>query len=74
VLARRVFDRIVEARADQDNEQWHLLIMQDLVQRTGVGQSPILHKAGLRQIGHDERTHKLGSLAHVRAPRFHQSA
>ncbi|MEW2355497.1 alternative oxidase [Spirillospora sp. NPDC029432] len=44
-LARRVFDRIVEARADQDNEQWHLLIMQDLVQRTGAKQSRVLHKA-----------------------------
>ena len=28
-LARRVFERIVESRADQDNEQWHLLILQD---------------------------------------------
>ncbi|MFI0354861.1 alternative oxidase [Actinomadura sp. 9N407] len=141
-LALRVFDRIVEARADQDNEQWHLLIMQDLVQRNGVRQGRLLHGALpwliaffyyhvswvlflvrpersyrlnaefedhaeheymsfvaehpeleseddpgtyaaeygryasvadlLRQIGHDERTHKLDSLAHVRAPRFHQ--
>lgn len=45
VLARRVFDRIVEARADQDNEQWHLLILQDLVQRNGIKQNWLLHKA-----------------------------
>jgi ubiquinol oxidase len=44
-LARRVFTRIVEARADQDNEQWHLLIMQDMVQRNGIRQNWLLHKA-----------------------------
>src|SRR5690242_14621616 len=32
-LARRVFERIVQSRADQDNAQWHLTILQDLVQR-----------------------------------------
>jgi ubiquinol oxidase len=44
VLARRVFERIVDARADQDNEQWHLLIMQDLIQRNGIKQNWLLHK------------------------------
>jgi len=43
-LARRVFERIVESRADQDNEQWHLLILQDLVQRRGLRQSFLLHR------------------------------
>jgi ubiquinol oxidase len=141
-LAKRVFHRIVEARADQDNEQWHLLIMQDLIQRTGIRQNWLPHTAMpwliaffyyhvswvlflvkpewsyklnaefedhaeheymtfvaahpelefqpdpgtyaieygryssvadlLRQIGHDERVHKLDSLANVPAPRFHQ--
>jgi ubiquinol oxidase len=37
-LATRVFDRIVTTRAEQDNEQWHLLILQDLVQRRGLRQ------------------------------------
>ncbi|TDE30204.1 hypothetical protein E1295_41140 [Nonomuraea mesophila] len=138
-LARRVFERIVEARADQDNEQWHLLIMQDLVQRSGGRQTWVLHKLApwliaffyyhvswvlflvrpdwsyrlnaefedhaeheymtfvaarpeldlvhdpgtyaaeygrhasvadlLRQIGHDERVHKLDSLESMREPR-----
>jgi ubiquinol oxidase len=45
VLAKRVIDRIVEARADQDNEQWHLLIMQDFVQRNGIKQNWLLHRA-----------------------------
>src|SRR6266487_2866815 len=44
-LARRVFERIVEARADQDNEQWHLLIVQDLIQRNGIKQNWLLHRA-----------------------------
>jgi len=138
-LARRVFERIVESRAEQDNEQWHLLILQDLVQRRGLRQSFLLHRLApwliaffyyhvswllfvirpewsyrlnadfedhaeheymayvaehpeletqpdpgsyaaqygqygsladlFRQIGHDERIHKLDSLANMRAPR-----
>ncbi|MDF5753937.1 alternative oxidase [Spongiactinospora sp. TRM90649] len=142
-LAKRVVGRIVEARSDQDNEQFHLLIMQDLVQRGGHRQNWLLHRAApwaisffyyhvswllflvkpelsyrlnaefedhaeheymnfvaenpelefqpapgtyaaeyghyasvadlLRQIGHDERVHKLDSLANLPAPRFHQS-
>jgi len=141
-LARRVFERIVESRAEQDNEQWHLLILQDLVQRRGLRQSFLLHRLApwliafffyhvswllfvvrpewsfrlnadfedhaeheymaylaehpeletqpdpgvyaaqygqygsladlLRQIGHDERTHKLDSLTNMRIPRFNQ--
>jgi len=43
-LATRVFDRIVQTRAEQDNEQWHLLILQDLAQRRGVRQSFIKHR------------------------------
>ncbi len=139
-LATRVFDRIVTTRAEQDNEQWHLLIMQDLVQRRGLRQSLLLHRLApwliaffyyhvswlllvirpqasyrlnaafedhaeheymayvaahselerqpdpgtyaaqygryasladlFRQIGYDERVHKLDSLAAMRAPRL----
>jgi hypothetical protein len=43
-LARRVFERITATRAEQDNEQWHLLILQDLVQRQGLRQSFLLHR------------------------------
>jgi hypothetical protein len=141
-LAGRVFERIVESRAEQDNEQWHLLILQDLAQRRGLRQSLLLHRLApwliaffyyhvswllfmirpewsyrlnadfedhaeheymsyvaehpeleaepdpgsyaaqygqhgsladlLRQIGHDERIHKLGSLVNMSAPRPHQ--
>jgi ubiquinol oxidase len=43
-LATRVFERIVQTRAEQDNEQWHLLILQDLVQRRGLRQSFLRHR------------------------------
>ncbi len=139
-LTTRVFERIVTTRAEQDNEQWHLLIMQDLVQRQGLRQSLLRHRLApwliaffyyhvswlllvirpqasyrlnaafedhaeheymayvaahpelerepdpgtyaaqygryacladlFRQIGHDERVHKLDSLASTRAPRL----
>ncbi|MET9344801.1 alternative oxidase [Nonomuraea sp. NPDC003804] len=139
-LAKRVFERIVEARSDQDNEQWHLLIMQDLIERDGMRQNWLLHKVApwfisffyyhvswvlflvrpeasyrlnaefedhaeheymtfvaenpelefmpdpgtyaaeygrhrsvadlLRQIGHDERVHKLDSLENLKSPRY----
>ena len=44
-LAKRVFERIVDARSDQDNEQWHLLIMLDFVQRQGMKQTWFKHRA-----------------------------
>ena len=36
--ARRIWDRIVEFRAQQDNETWHLLIMSELAERSGEKQ------------------------------------
>lgn len=35
-FARRVFDRVRESRHQQDNEQWHLLILEDLLARRGA--------------------------------------
>jgi Alternative oxidase len=142
-LAKRVFGRIVQTRAEQDNEQWHLLVLQDLAQRRGLKQSFVKHRLApwliacvyyhlswllflvapewslrlnadfedhaeheymryvaehpeletqadpgsyaaeygrydsiadlLRQIGHDERIHKLDSLVNMRHPRFHSA-
>jgi ubiquinol oxidase len=34
-LARRIFDRVHESRQQQDNEQWHLLILEELVDEHG---------------------------------------
>ncbi|MGH9064565.1 MAG: alternative oxidase [Acidimicrobiales bacterium] len=35
-LARRIHDRVVESRSQQDNEQWHLLVLEELIARAGV--------------------------------------
>lgn len=142
-LAARIVERIEDTRVQQDNEQWHLLIIEDLVRGQGLRQSFLRHRVApwiisfvnyhiswivflvkptlsyrlnaefedhaeheymlyvaehpelehepdpgtcadrygsygsvadlLRQIGHDERTHKLDSLANVDTPRFHEA-
>jgi hypothetical protein len=139
-FARRIFDRVHEARAQQDNEQWHLLILEELIEASGkretfiryrvlpqiiaflyyqlswllyvlhpawsyglnadfedhaeheyalfISENPELEDSpydGLfaeeyahfesmadlfRQIGYDERVHKLESLARMNEPRF----
>lgn len=38
-LARRVFDAMAEARAQQDNEAFHLLVMEELLAARGTKQS-----------------------------------
>jgi hypothetical protein len=35
VLARRIYERVRESREQQDNEQWHLLILEELISRSG---------------------------------------
>jgi hypothetical protein len=40
-LAGRIFERVVETRAQQDNEQFHLLILEELAQRQGLAR-PVL--------------------------------
>jgi ubiquinol oxidase len=35
-LARRIYDRVAESRVQQDNEQWHLLILEELIGREGA--------------------------------------
>jgi hypothetical protein len=35
-LARRIHDRIAESRSAQDNEQWHLLIIDELIANRGL--------------------------------------
>ena len=40
-MARGIHDRVVEARAQQDNEQWHLLILDELIASSGVVESRI---------------------------------
>jgi len=35
-LARRIFERVTESRMQQDNEQWHLLILEERIAREEV--------------------------------------
>jgi hypothetical protein len=42
-FARRIFDRVKESRIQQDNEQWHLLIIQELTGKRGVDENLFLH-------------------------------
>jgi hypothetical protein len=42
-LARRIHDRVAQARIQQDNEQWHLLILEELVASTGKKESRLLY-------------------------------
>jgi ubiquinol oxidase len=43
-FARRVFERVKESRIQQDNEQWHLLILEDLTDRKGVRESFVWYR------------------------------
>jgi hypothetical protein len=43
-FARRVFDRVKESRHQQDNEQWHLLILEEWAHRKRIPQSFLLHR------------------------------
>jgi ubiquinol oxidase len=43
-FARRIFDRVNESRHQQDNEQWHLLILEELVEASGKRESFIRYR------------------------------
>lgn len=38
-VARRIFDRVTESRNQEDNEQWHLLMLEELIARQHVSES-----------------------------------
>jgi ubiquinol oxidase len=44
-FARRIFEYAREARAQQDNEQWHLLIVEELAKKHGEARSWLLFRA-----------------------------
>ncbi|MDE2058439.1 MAG: hypothetical protein KGL31_14180 [candidate division NC10 bacterium] len=43
-FARRVFDRVKEARDAQDNEMWHLLILEELTHARGIKENVLLYR------------------------------
>ena len=43
-FARRIFEFIEEARHQQDNEQWHLLILEEMTQKKGIRENFFLYR------------------------------
>ena len=43
-FARRIFERVHESRQQQDNEQWHLLILEELVDQSGRRESFVRYR------------------------------
>lgn len=43
-FARRIFDRVQESRQQQDNEQWHLLILEEWVYTRQIRENFLLHR------------------------------
>ena len=43
-FARRVFEFVRESRAQQDNEQWHLLILEEMIHKRGVRENFFLYQ------------------------------
>lgn len=43
-FARRIFEFVKESRSQQDNEQWHLLILEELVQNRSIRESLFWHR------------------------------
>jgi hypothetical protein len=42
-LARRIYDRVRESREQQDNEQWHLLILEERIANSGKHENRIYY-------------------------------
>ena len=43
-FARRIFEFVKESRAQQDNEQWHLLILEEMTARKGVKENFLFYR------------------------------
>lgn len=43
-FARRIFEFVTESRRQQDNEQWHLLILEELVHKKGIRENFFLYR------------------------------
>ena len=43
-FARRIFEFVTESRRQQDNEQWHLLILEELVHKKGLRENFFLYR------------------------------
>jgi hypothetical protein len=50
-LAHRIMERVIDARAQQDNEQYHLLIFEDLLRSRGIRLGRLRYRVLPRLIG-----------------------
>jgi demethoxyubiquinone hydroxylase (CLK1/Coq7/Cat5 family) len=44
-FARRIFEFVKESREQQDNEQWHLLILEEMLEQRGIRQGFLRYRA-----------------------------
>ena len=42
--SRKIFDFVTEARQQQDNEQWHLFILEEIVQKKNISENFFLYR------------------------------
>jgi ubiquinol oxidase len=43
-FARRIFEFVKESRSQQDNEQWHLLLLEEMVQKKGIKENFLMYR------------------------------
>lgn len=43
-FARRIFEFVIESRHQQDNEQWHLFILEEIVQQKGIKENFLMYR------------------------------
>ncbi len=43
-FARRIFDFVIESRRQQDNEQWHLFIIEEMTQDKSIKENFFMHR------------------------------
>lgn len=70
-FARRVFDRVEESRSQQDNEQWHLLILQELIWLRGEREGFFRYKLLPQVIAY--AYHRISWLLYVLRPAWSYS-
>lgn len=67
-FARRIFDRVAESRNQQDNEQWHLLILEELLAEEGRRESFVRYRLAPQVIAF--AYYQLSWLLYVVKPRW----
>ena len=64
VMARRIYQWVAESRAQQDNEQWHLLILQEMIGNTGIVTGKLSNSTGCHRRSHSHTVSCPGSCSY----------